>query len=82
MTHEDTLKKVQTDQEITKYLNHGVINGDITINTARQHWFQSNALEGVVKRHTPEHSIRGYRCKIDDELYPCAEIQAIEKELS
>jgi hypothetical protein len=81
MTHEDILKKVRADQAITEYLNKGLMKGDIAINVARQHWFQSNALESVIKRHTPEHSIRGYRCKIDDELYPCAEIQAIEKEL-
>ena len=39
------------------------------------------ALLAVVRLHKPEHSIRGYRCKLDD-LYPCPTIQAIEKELS
>ena len=53
MTHDDLLKKVETDQEITEYLNKGLINGDITVNTARQHWFQSNALRAVVELHKP-----------------------------
>jgi hypothetical protein len=39
------------------------------------------ALLAVVKLHKPDHSIRGYRCTFDDELFPCLNIQAIEKEL-
>ena len=81
MTHDELLKEIETDQEITKYLNKGLINGDITVNTARQHWFQSNALRAVVGIHKPEHSIRGFRCVKCDELYPCIEIKAIEKEM-
>lgn len=40
-----------------------------------------NALYAVVELHKPEHSIRGYRCTFDDELFPCKHHQAIEKEL-
>ncbi|NDE77682.1 MAG: hypothetical protein EB047_00520 [Chitinophagaceae bacterium] len=40
------------------------------------------ALRAVVELHKPEHSIRGYRCNLDDELYPCLTVQAIEKELA
>ena len=39
------------------------------------------ALDTVVGFHKPNHSIRGYRCRFDDETYPCTTIQAIEKEL-
>ena len=39
------------------------------------------ALRAVVELHKPEHSIRGYRCTFDDELFPCKHHQAIEKEL-
>jgi hypothetical protein len=41
-----------------------------------------NALRAVVELHKPEHSIRGYRCTFDDEMFPCKTIQKIERELS
>ena len=84
MTHEDILKKVQRDQAITEYLNKGLMKGDIAINVARQHWFQSNALLAVVELHKPEHSIAGYRCThcTLEVTYPCPTIQTIEKELA
>ena len=41
----------------------------------------TNALRAVVELHKPEHSIRGYRCKFDDEVFPCKHHQAIKKEL-
>ena len=40
-----------------------------------------SSLRAVVELHKPEHSIRGYRCAFDDELFPCKHHQAIEKEL-
>jgi hypothetical protein len=40
------------------------------------------ALRAVVELHKPQHSIRGYRCTFDDEMFPCKNIQAIQKELS
>ena len=40
------------------------------------------SLRAVVELHKPEHSIRGYRCSFDDELFPCKHHQAIEKELA
>ena len=43
--------------------------------------FMKDALRAVVELHKPEHSIRGYRCTFDDELFPCKHHQAIEKEL-
>ena len=98
MTHDELLKKVKTDHEITKYLNHGVINGDITINTARQHWFQSNALLAVVELHKPVMQWSGGYDGEDNPLYaeqcsdcsgngftqeyPCPTIRSIEKELA
>jgi hypothetical protein len=83
MTHDELLKTVETDQEVSKYLDKGLVSGDITINAARQHWFQSNALLAVVELHKPEHSITGYRCThcTLEVTYPCPTIQAIEKEL-
>ena len=86
MTYDDLLKKVYTDQELTAYINTGVINGDITINTGRQHWFQSNALEAVLKLHKPntegdECSHCGWECGGELVSYPCPTIQSIEKEL-
>ena len=45
-------------------------------------WVQYiKALRAVVELHKPEHSIRGYRCNLDDGLFPCSTIKAIEKEL-
>ena len=96
MTHDDILKKVQADQAITEYLNKGLMKGDIAINVARQHWFQSNALRAVVELHKPKDEIIGMgvtfegattslssqlRCACS-QLYPCRTIEAIEKELA
>ena len=89
--HDELLAKVETDQEITKYLDKGLVNGDITINAARQHWFQSNALRAVVELHKPFMGNTLELCKecnqarrVDDPVitYPCRTIQAIEQELS
>jgi hypothetical protein len=43
-----------------------------------------DALRAVVELHKPEHSITGYRCThcTLEVTYPCATIQAIEKELA
>jgi hypothetical protein len=82
MTHDELLAKVETDQEVTKYLDKGLVSGDITINAARQHWFQSNALRAVVELHKPEEYGGPARCPVDGSHYPCSTIQAIEKELS
>lgn len=93
--HASLLKKVDTDHELTKYLNSGLINGDITINTARQHWFQGNALRTTVELHKPRVHVADC-CKDTDNpmdcsesyiacegcnTYPCKTIQTIEKEL-
>jgi hypothetical protein len=87
MTHDELLAKIDADQEVTEYLDKGLVSGDITINTARQHWFQSNALRAVVELHKPEPlDERGDVCLTCCPdlltLYPCPTIQAIEKELS
>ena len=90
MTHDELLKKVETDQEITEYLNFGLMNGDIKINTARQHWFQSNALRAVVELHKPDkEGLCAMNCVVVDDdgyawtqqQYPCSTIEAIGKEL-
>ena len=76
MTHDELLKTVETDQELTKYLDKGLVSGDITINTARQHWFQSNALRAVVGLAKPS------EYDSTDAVYWKQEIlKAIEKEL-
>ena len=31
---------------------------------------------GVLELHKGEHSIRGYRCAYDDELFPCNTVKA------
>jgi hypothetical protein len=85
-SYDELLKKVDRDHELTTYLNSGLINGDITINTARQHWFQGNALRAVVELHKPAIRNNGDTCECDvyDEYmmgYPCDTIKAIEKEL-
>ena len=79
MTHDELLAKIDTDQELTAYINAGLINGDITINTGRQHWFQSNALRAVVELHKPKDKKKF--CKTCGKFYPCSTIQVIEKEL-
>lgn len=89
MTYDDLLKKVETDQEVTKYLDKGLASGDITINAARQHWFQSNALRAVVELHKNNGSkytlaynqVAIELCEYCRDEYPCPTIQAIEKEL-
>ena len=86
MTHDELLAKIDTDQELTAYINAGLINGDITINTGRQHWFQSNALRAVVELHKPNlipdwvPTEEEFICWCAH-IYPCPTIQAIEKEL-
>lgn len=81
MTYDDLLKKVYTDQELTAYINTGLINGDITINTGRQHWFQSNALEAVVKLAHKDIKHESY-VWLDGYDFAMKEIiKAIEKEL-
>ena len=69
MTHDELLEMVNFEVEVAelRYLEQGLPF--------------AKALRAVVELHKPEHSIRGYRCNVDDELYPCAEIQAIQKEL-
>jgi hypothetical protein len=87
MTHDELLKTVETDQEVSKYLDKGLVSGNITINAARQHWFQSNALRAVVELHKPQEITLpngewGKSCaECDGWLYPCPTIQEIEKEL-
>ena len=66
MTHDELLI------EINNRLNVALYNGDAQ---------SIHALRAVVELHKPKHSIRGYRCTFDDELFPCKNIQAIEKEL-
>jgi hypothetical protein len=88
MTHDELLAKVETDQEVTKYLDKGLVSGDITINVARQHWFQSNALRAVVELHqiilVKNHDDTDwYSCQACGGIeYPCETIEAIEKELA
>ena len=79
MTHDELLAKVETDQEITKFLTKSLMQGDIAINVARQHWFQSNALRAVVELHKPKDGKKF--CKTCGKFFPCSTIQAIEKEL-
>jgi hypothetical protein len=66
MTHDELII------EINRRLDVALYNGDAQ---------SIHALRAVVELHKPEHSIRGYRCTFDDELFPCQTIQAIEKEL-
>jgi hypothetical protein len=66
MTHDELLI------EINRRLKIALYNGDAQ---------SIHALRAVVELHKPDHSIRGYRCTFDDELFPCLNIQAIEKEL-
>ena len=81
MTHDELLKKVDRDHELTTYLNSGLINGDITINTARQHWFQGNALRAVVELAGKDIEHDSY-VWLDGYDYAMKQIiQAIEKEL-
>jgi hypothetical protein len=87
MTHDELLAKVETDQEVTKYLDKGLVSGDITINAARQHWFQSNALRAVVELHKPERiastSVRICKGCMTVMIWErCPTIKAIEKELA
>jgi len=79
--HASLLKKVDTDHELTTYLNSGLINGDITINTARQHWFQGNALRAVVELAGKDIEHESY-VWLDGYDYAMKQIiQTIEKEL-
>ncbi len=66
MTHDELLI------EINRRLDVALYNGDAQ---------SIHALRAVVELHTPEHSIRGYRCNLDDEFYPCPTVQSIEREL-
>jgi hypothetical protein len=91
MTHDELLAKVETDQEITKFLTKSLMQGDIAINVARQHWFQSNALRAVVELHKPDkEGLCAMNCVVVDDdgyawtqqQYPCDTIRAIENELN
>ena len=75
MTHDELLAKIDDIEHKTNHtsLLLGVQTALLT---------QNKALRAVVELHEPEHSIRGYRCTLDDELFPCKHHQAIEKELS
>jgi hypothetical protein len=74
-----------THDELLQVIDFNAVEGsfDITVNSDRFNMLANNsrALRAVVELHKPEHSIRGYRCTFDDELFPCLNIQAIEKEL-
>ncbi len=70
-----------THDELIAYID------DSTDGLKHEHLFEkllanTTALRAVVELHKPEHSIRGYRCAFDDELFPCKHHQAIEKELA
>lgn len=80
-SYDELLKKVDRDHELTTYLNSGLINGDITINTARQHWFQGNALRAVVELAGKDIEHESY-VWLDGYDYAMKQIiQAIEKKL-
>jgi hypothetical protein len=80
-SYDELLKKVDRDHELTTYLNSGLINGDITINTARQHWFQGNALRAVVELAGKDIEHESY-VWLDGYGYAMKQIiQTIEKEL-
>jgi hypothetical protein len=80
-SYDELLKKVDRDHELTTYLNSGLINGDITINTARQHWFQGNALRAVVELAGKDIEHESY-VWLDGYDYAMKQIiQTIEKEL-
>jgi hypothetical protein len=80
-SYDELLKKVDRDHELTTYLNSGLINGDITINTARQHWFQGNALRAVVELAGKDIEYESY-VWLDGYDYAMKQIiQTIEKEL-
>lgn len=69
MTHDELLTKI----------THRMLD---EVQTKSHDYKTHKALLAVVELHKPEHSIRGYRCTFDDELYPCPTIQAIEAELN
>jgi hypothetical protein len=80
-SYDELLKKVDRDHELTTYLNSGLINGEITINTARQHWFQGNALRAVVELAGKDIEHESY-VWLDGYDYAMKQIiQTIEKEL-
>jgi hypothetical protein len=80
-SYDELLKKVDRGHELTTYLNSGLINGDITINTARQHWFQGNALRAVVELAGKDIEHESY-VWLDGYDYAMKQIiQTIEKEL-
>ena len=72
MTHDELLAKLADDYQFADYAELRDEQGFLPTH---------QALRAVVELHKPEHSIRGYRCTFDDELFPCLNIQAIEKEL-
>ena len=70
-----------THEELIAYIN------DSTDGFKHEHLFEkllanTKALRAVVELHKPNHYIRGYRCRFDDETFPCTTIQVIEKALN
>ena len=84
MTHDELLERIKDPIELSRWLDKGVADKEITLSQAQIYWHNTNALRAIVELHKPtkNRSIEGW-CDVctDYYQYPCPTIQAIEKEL-
>ena len=87
ITHDELLERIKDPIELSRWLDKGVADKEITLSQAQIYWHNTNALRAVLELHKP-HLITlptgewGTNCIIcDGWQYPCKTIRAIEKEL-
>ena len=89
MTHDELLERIKDPIELSRWLDKGVVDKEITLSQAQIYWHNTNALRAVVELHKPANDGNKDICRecarlIDpwnENSYPCKTIQAIEKEL-
>ena len=91
MMNDELLARIKDPIELSRWLDKGVADKEITLSQAQIYWHNTNALRAVVELHKPELIESGEdsifvcsTCNPEwfwENPYPCPTIQAIEKEL-
>ena len=53
MTHDELLERIKDPSELSRWLDKGVADKEITLSQAQIYWHNTNALRAVVELHKP-----------------------------
>ena len=92
MTHDELLERIKDPIELSRWLDKGVADKEVTLSQAQIYWHNTNALRAIVELHKPYYNegltvghCKGCQTTLDNITrhvsYPCPTIQAIEGEL-